>query len=84
MSNVHVRICYKNGIKTEENKIFELHKLCDCDWCKHKYFGRKRCNEITAYADKESRIEELKQVLEKWTCEDRTKDVPIFYYNHIN
>lgn len=81
MNNVYVRICYKKGIVKEENKIFELHKMCDCEWCKNKYFGRTRRNEATAYAETEKDIERIKAVLSNWTCSDKAKDLPTFYYN---
>ena len=84
MSSVWNRICYKGGIVREENKVFELHKMCDCDWCKHKYMGRKRCNAITAYAHNKEEIEQITQILNQWTCADRTKDLPTVYYNSPN
>lgn len=82
MSKVWVRICYKYGINREENKLFELHKMCECDWCKSKYMGRKRCNDITAYAHNQKEIDDLTKILNEWTCADKTKDLPTFYYNH--
>lgn len=79
MSFVYVRICYKKGIARDENKTFELHGLCDCDWCKHKYMTRSRCNAVTAYIDDESKADELKEILRKWKCKDKTKDLPTEY-----
>ena len=79
MSSIIGRVCYKNGIVKEENKVYELHKMCDCDWCKNKYMNRKRRNCATAYAEKESDIERVKKILQNWTCKDKTKDLPTEY-----
>ena len=79
MSDVYVRECYEGGNPVTGKKIYELHKICECNWCKNKYMGRKRCNEVTATTKDEDKIPEIKEILKSWKCEDKTKDLPIVY-----
>ena len=82
MSNVWIRVCYKGGIAKEENKIYELHKVCDCSRCSSRWGDRTRRNEARAYAAKESEIEQVGKLLSKWTCADKDKDLPVEYLNN--
>lgn len=84
MGNVYRRICYSNGIVKEENKVIELHKMCDCTRCKNKWGNRTRCNSVTAYAKTEAEADKLEFELLKWKCADGNKDLPVEYFNHIN
>ena len=84
MGNVYRRICYSNGIAKEENKVIELHKMCDCIRCRNKWGFRTRCNSVTAYAKTETEADKLEFELLKWKCADGNKDLPTFYYNHVS
>lgn len=86
MSNVSIRMYYRHGIELPENKIFELHKMCDCSGCVHSSNSiiRKRRNAITAYAKTEAEIDKMKAALMQWTCADKYKDLPTVYYNNPN
>lgn len=79
MSGIYVRECYKDGIVRPENRMFELHKLCDCEFCKHIYTFRKRRNAIAITAETEEEVDKAKAFLEKWKCADSSKDLPIVY-----
>lgn len=79
MNSVYVRECYKSGIVKDENKIFELHKLCDCEICGHLYPFRNRRNAITITAEMETEIEKAKVFLATWKCTDSMRDLPTVY-----
>ena len=84
MGNIYRRICYKNGIVKEENKVIELHKMCDCTRCRNKWGFRTRRNSVTAYAKTEVEADKLEVELLMWKCADGNKDLPTFYYNHAS
>lgn len=80
MGKYYVRVCYRNGIAKEENKVFEVHKLCDCAWCREKYLGRTRVNKITITAECEDEIEKkVERFLDGWKCANGEKDLPIVF-----
>lgn len=77
---IYDRICYKDG-KITEQKMFEVHKLCDCYRCRTRYVPRKRRNQAVAYAavDDEETIKKAYKFLKEWTCKNPAKDIPTEY-----
>ena len=79
MSKPYVRECYEGGNPVTGRKIYEIHKMCDCNWCKNKFAGRKRCNSVTATTKSESTVPKIIEYLKTWKCKDETKDLPVEY-----
>ena len=81
MSGIYVRVCYENGNPATGKKVYELHKICDCEYCKKKFYPRKRRNSVTATTKDENKIPEIKEFLKMWKCKDKTKDIPTEYFS---
>lgn len=70
MSKVWMRECYRHGIPKEENKVYEFHKICDCDRCKFNFEHKiKVPNQVTVTTNDITKSGEIKKFLEKWSCD---------------
>lgn len=75
-----VRVCYEHGDIRTGKKIYEAKQLCHCENCVNRFKWRNEVlNCVTASTYNKSKIEEMLQFLDNWTCKDGTKHIEIEY-----
>ena len=76
------RICYEGGNSVKGRKIYELHAACTCEKCEYraKYLKKNFPNDATATTMDIDKVEELKEFLINWTCEDGSKELKTTYF----
>lgn len=82
-NGIYTRLCYKGGIVKEGNELYETHGVCECEGCLSLHYPRRFRNCVTAYTDDKSKVNELEQLVSKWTCKDNTQDLPVEYIKNM-
>lgn len=77
------RICYRHGIVKPENKCVEIHKMCECEKCTnrrlHGWRGRNFRNALTVTVINKSKLNEVRDFVEKWKCNKDDYDGKVEY-----
>lgn len=76
------RVCYEKGISVAGNEIYELQKICKCSDCltRRRKGKRETLNAATATTSDISKVDEVAEFLEKWTCEDGKRALATVYF----
>ncbi|KEI84145.1 hypothetical protein N493_19860 (plasmid) [Clostridium botulinum B2 433] len=75
------RVCYEHGNKVTGKEIYELHKYCDCQFCKDRVaFKKNPANRATAITKDISKVDEVAEFLKNWTCGNSKMDLKISYF----
>jgi hypothetical protein len=75
------RVCYDNGNSVTGKKIYELYKYCNCPDCNNrKKWRREPSNRATATTKDISKVDEVAEFLENWTCEDGKRLLEIAFF----
>lgn len=76
------RVCYEGGNPVKGRKIYELHASCTCEKCewRTKHLKKQFPNEATASTIDAEKVEEVKQFLKNWVCEDGSKELKTVYF----
>ncbi len=76
------RVCYEHGDPVNGQEIYELHKTCTCSACKTRVQLNKRHNPNCATATTKdlTKVDEVAEFLNNWTCENGNKWLPTVYF----
>ena len=75
------RVCYENGNATTGKKIYELYKYCNCPDCQYRQrWRREPANRATATTKDISKVDEVAEFLENWSCKDGKRQLEIVYF----
>lgn len=74
------RVCYDNWDCTKANKLYQVHKYCDCEGCKQRNAMRREPSNWVACTTKDiSKVDAMAEFIKSWTCEDGSKKLePVF------
>lgn len=82
-NGIYTRVCYRNGIVKDENKVYETHAICECEGCFSLFYPRKTRNCVTAYTDDETKVKAVESMLKNWTCKNGNQDLPVEYIDDV-
>ena len=69
-----LRECYKYGIERPENKLYEIHVLCECPQCKWRYkYLKEPRNQLTITTDSKDKFKQIKEFIDNWKCKNGDK-----------
>ena len=75
------RVCYEGGNPVSGKKIYELHKMCKCSGCRYRVeYLKESANCATATTDDISKIDEVAEFLNNWTCNNGNTSLKIAYF----
>ena len=78
------RICYKHGIVKPENKVIELHAICECEKCNYrrKYLQDGLPNQLTVTIEDKNKLNKAKDFICDWKCNKQQRSVKAEYVNY--
>ena len=75
-NDLSFRVCYglKDGKMDFEHPLYETHKACQCETCKRQWDWRGITpNMLTVTTDAPSKFQEVKSIVDNWTCNGKAK-----------
>ncbi|WP_147354168.1 hypothetical protein [Clostridium sp. AF32-12BH] len=75
------RVCYRHGIVKPENKLIELHAICNCKKCSYrqKLYKNSLRNQLTVTVKDKNKIGKAKEFIRTWECNKQQRSIKAEY-----
>lgn len=73
------RVCYDSWDRTKATKLYALYKYCNCPDCKDSLLRREPVNWASATTKEISKVDDVAEFLQKWTCDTRGRYVGVVF-----